>query len=325
MNLEDAIEILEVEAGDGKPEIRKKYRSLMRRFHPDVLGSDRPEQIQRAQEMNEAYRLLMEQDLSLLRMRRKKRKWQWTGTINEQAFCERNVYLYYSMEVEGEHLYYQAVRGKYLWDPDEEEFRLFMTSLHHASRELLEQVERKRGFAGADDIRHRERRFKIQAELFHLLTQQFIDPVQALKKVEKPKMTDKDGREIYRFRAWVGVEEPAIRTARILKKGDLLYPKAFQGHQILVKSGEGVTLGHLSFDEDYLYFCMIPLLRQKCAKIRMHVRDVKMQGARPYRAKVDLDFYFRLEKEAEAYRQMDANEEIRNVLSDYAKEDWISA
>ena len=112
MNLEEAMEILDVVQGEDKAKIRKKYRSLMRRYHPDALGSDRPEQIRRVQQMNEAYHLLMKQEVPILRSARKRRKWEWTGTVNADAFCERNVYLHYSMDVEGEPLYYQAARGE---------------------------------------------------------------------------------------------------------------------------------------------------------------------------------------------------------------------
>lgn len=320
MNLEEAMEILDVVQGEDKAKIRKKYRSLMRRYHPDALGSDRPEQIRRVQQMNEAYHLLMKQEVPILRSARKRRKWEWTGTVNADAFCERNVYLHYSMDVEGESLYYQAARGKYMWDPEEEEFSLFLISLRHAAKELLEQVERRQGTFREEDTLQSDHRFQVQAKLFHLLTRQFIDPLAALRKAAKPKMIDSEGRAVYQFRAWVGAEGSgeAFRATGELKEGAPIYPKAFQGHRILVKNREGKVLGHLSFDEDYLYFCLIPLLKEKCAKVRMHVRDVKEnRRGWPHKAKVDVDFYFRLEQEPPKDRTGDLNEEIRELLLAY--------
>lgn len=299
MNLEEAMEILDVVQGEDKAKIRKKYRSLMRRYHPDALGSDRPEQIRRVQQMNEAYHLLMKQEVPILRSARKRRKWEWTGTVNADAFCERNVYLHYSMDVEGEPLYYQAARGKYMWDPEEEEFSLFLISLRHAAKELLEQVERRQGTFREEDTMQSDHRFQVQA---------------------KPKMIDSEGRAVYQLRAWVGAEGSgeAFRATGELKKGAPIYPKAFQGHRILVKKREGKVLGHLSFDEDYLYFCLIPLLKEKCAKVRMHVRDVKEnRRGWPHKAKVDVDFYFRLEQEPPKDRTGDMNEEIRELLLAY--------
>ena len=38
MNLEEAMEILDVVQGEDKAKIRKKYRSLMRRYHPGRSG-----------------------------------------------------------------------------------------------------------------------------------------------------------------------------------------------------------------------------------------------------------------------------------------------
>lgn len=181
-------------------------------------------------------------------------------------------------------------------------------------------MERRQGTFREEDTLQSDHRFQVQAKLFHLLTRQFIDPLAALRKAAKPKMIDSEGRAVYQFRAWVGAEGSgeAFRATGELKKGAPIYPKAFQGHRILVKNREGKVLGHLSFDEDYLYFCLIPLLKEKCAKVRMHVRDVKEnRRGWPHKAKVDVDFYFRLEQEPPKDRTGDLNEEIRELLLAY--------
>ena len=63
MDIDQAKKILDVSEEDDKTVIKKKFRRLMGRFHPDAIGSDRPEHIRKAQELNEAYRLLRNEDV----------------------------------------------------------------------------------------------------------------------------------------------------------------------------------------------------------------------------------------------------------------------
>ncbi|HIU76874.1 MAG TPA: hypothetical protein IAC62_13395 [Candidatus Pelethocola excrementipullorum] len=105
-----------------------------------------------------------------------------------------------------------------------------------------------------------------------------------------------------------------------LKSGDILYPESFQGNKILVRNQERQSLGHLSFEEDCLYVCMIPLLKKKLARIKMIVNEVEInRRMRPYRIKVDIDFYFRLEKDADQYKSSDQNLRIAELLAKYEK------
>lgn len=124
------------------------------------------------------------------------------GKENEAAFCERNIYCHYSMKTEAETpLYYKAARGRFFWNPEEETFSLFLTSLHHASKELLEQAEEQwmaSGGLAAED------RFTRQARLVQLLAGQFLHPVETLQKLAEPVQTDQNGRPIYHFQASLG-------------------------------------------------------------------------------------------------------------------------
>lgn len=320
MNLEWARQILNISEDDDKTVIKKKYRQLMGYYHPDVLGSDRPEHIKRAQEINEAYYFLKNTD-NVSAQRKNKRKWKWSGVVNKRAFCDRNIYLYYSMQVEGDNLYYQTARGKYMWNPDEEEFSLFITSIHHAVKELLEKIEERIILQWCDDAYMKAKRFEIQAQIFHCLTQQFIDPVKTLRKIAKPEITDKIGRAIYHFQASLGTKgyDQIFKEMERLKSGDVLYPESFQGNKILVCNQERQSLGHLSFDEDCLYVCIIPLLKKKLARIKMVVNEVEISRRSPYRVKVDIDFYFRLEKDADQYKSSDQNLRIADLLAQYEK------
>lgn len=79
MNLTEARHLLSITERDDLHTLKKKYHRLMSECHPDALGSERP---------------------------------VFTGEVNERAFRERKVYLYYSMEVEEAHPYYQAAKVK---------------------------------------------------------------------------------------------------------------------------------------------------------------------------------------------------------------------
>ena len=70
----------------------------------------------------------------------------------------------------------------------------------------------------------------------------------------------------------------------------------------MVRDREGTEYGHLSFEDDRLYFCLIPLLKKKLAGVRMEVKNGKIQ------------FDFRLEKSAEEYRIPDRNLQIAELL-----------
>ena len=101
-----------------------------------------------------------------------------------------------------------------------------------------------------------------------------------------------------------------------LKAGDWLFPESFQGSKIMVKTEDGKSLGHLSFAEDWLYFCLIPLLKERHGQIKMVVRQVqngRKNGRRQSVAEIDL--YFRMEAGASWHADSDGNLEIAKILS----------
>lgn len=354
MNLQQARRILGITPEDDKTAIKKKYRRLMGQFHPDAqAGESALDSIRRAQEINEAYEYLKkhtgifqssaatekgsrrttsEKGAKSVWKDRPPKKPEWTGRTNEKAFCERNVYQRYSMEVEVEvptdKLYYRVARGRYLWDPATEDFTLFVTSLHHATKELLEQAEERAAkkrvqgmHAQATGYRNPEvDRFQIQSKLFYHLSAQFADPVQILGRIAKPERTDESGRQIYHFHTSLGADatQTSYRGLTALQTGDVIYPLTFQENRILVCREKTYPLGHLFFEDDRLYFCVIPLLQEKLAQVQMKVRKVQvLRKTHPYKAKVDIDLYFRTEKEITGYKGRDRNLEIAEILNDY--------
>lgn len=322
MTPEQAKRILNIAEEDDRADIRRKYHRLMSAFHPDAVGADKPEYIRRAQEINAAYTVLKQAAKTPV-SKKEKRKWQ--GEVNVKAFCDRNIYLYYSMDAAEEKLYYQETRGKYMWNPDEEEFELFLVSIRHASRELLEQVEEMisdgvRVFLREDDTSFEAERFRFQARLFHSLSMQYVHPAATLRKIAGPLKKDGLGREIYRFRAFLAVEgqNQHAREAAGLKAGDILYPASFQGNKIRVMDGKRNSLGYLSLEDDELYFCVIPLLKRRLAQVKMTVKEAKAdRRARAFRTRAEIVFYLRVEREADDCSGSDLYLETADILRQY--------
>ncbi len=323
MNIEQARKIIGVYEEDDPKTVKRKFRKLIGCYHPDAVGSDSPEHIKRAQEINEAYHFLKKWMLAAIPQ---KEVAVWQGEVNDKAFCERNIYQYYSMDiwdVSEEMLYYQVARGRYMWDPDEEEFELFLTSIHQVSHSLLETVEEQYGSTRVDEYGFAEKRFAYQARIFECLAMQYIHPANTLKKLTEPQKSDSKGREIYQFGAFLGEKGngQTFQTMAALEEKDILFPEAFQGNKIRVMDRHKCSLGFLSLEDDQLYFCIIPLLKARLAQIKLVINKVAVDKKhRPYSVKVNVDCYVRLEQDADAYECSNQNLIIADILAEYGRE-----
>lgn len=367
MNTQEAMELLGINPEDDEREIKRKYHKMISRFHPDSLDEVGEVHIQRAQEINEAYRILSQNDG--LGMKRghgteahnadmygsgKREQWkEWSGELNEAAFVPRNIYLHYSMNLSEEErkeahgkLYYQAAYGKYMWDPEEEDFTLFLTSLRHATAALLERTENSLNIEDLSRVPDlKESRFRVQAKLFEYLSMQYVNPLLVLDSLTKPESTDGKGQRIYRFKAFAASEasSPEGRLIASLQPGEYLFPKAFHGNQIQLMNKDKQVLGYLHMEDDRLYFCIIPLLKKHAAQVKLLVKeeDTGTKGKNAgtdnktnnstsrnssrgikrgsNKLKVNIDFYFRLEDENYTYNCSDLNLKIAETLTGYEK------
>ncbi len=147
--------LLHADRYDTAKEIRKKYLRQMKIFHPDNNAA--PDLDVRL--LNEAYRLLLEMqgvsDDGFIP--------DWDADIVREAFCERTIYMSHMFDDGVTHLIAMA-RGKYLWNPEAEEFSMLLKSVYDASHRL----------AGRED-----------PLIFHYLLQEFIDPIYVLGKLGK--------------------------------------------------------------------------------------------------------------------------------------------
>lgn len=250
MTIQQAKELLGIDQDDDEREIKRKYHKMISLFHPDSADADEPngEYIRQAQEINEAYRILcrsgedqktkgaaaahnsrkqrqQNRETQNRNMRSQNAQNQWSTDLNESAFTARNIYMHYSMDLSqeekaaaSEKLFYQAARGKYMWDPEEEDFTLFLTSIRHASADLLEQTENTASvnLTAIPDLK--EHRFRTQAKLFEYLSMQYVNPIQALDSLAKPESTDGKGQRIYHFKAFLAAPPQTVESTRIGEK-----------------------------------------------------------------------------------------------------------
>lgn len=274
MTYERARKLLNLADTDQLKDIKKKYHRLIGQYHPDAIGTDSHEHTRRAQEINEAYRLVRQMVSETVEIQMP----VWDARQNLKASVEREIYAYYTMDHEGEKLYYTIAKGKYMWEPLDEEFPLFLKSIRAA---MIEKMQRD----GEADIRG-------QAQLFYELAQEFIDPREALELLAEAEQEGEDGETIYRFNGYVRTDKK--ERAWLPEPGDLIYPKGLVENRLIVQNQAGFTLGYVSFAEDWLYFCLYPLLKSHQAQVKMAVRKVhtKNLGGR-YRksAEIVLDFY----------------------------------
>lgn len=313
MDIEEAKRILGITDEDDGRTAKIKFRRLIGRYHPDAAGSDSKEHQELAQKINAAYSLLKSEEFFLTKV---VTEVVWREIVNESVFTARNIYAPYHMDIDSEELYQKVTNGKYMWDPNEEEFPFFLRSIYHAARDLLDAVEAECNVTGNTDAL----RISSQERLFHCLAMQFVEPADCLPKIAEPDIIDKENRKIYRFRAYIGEKQnpDIMRRIAFLRVAESVYPAALRNGRLMIADKSGGSLGHLSFAEDELYYCLFPYMSAHMAQVRLTVKNVQRNKGNYLRhAKAEIEFLIRLNQEADNYRNPDMNERIEKILSDY--------
>ena len=286
MELSEAIELLEITEPGNPQHVKNQYRRMMRRHHPDASGD--ADSGQAAQAVNEAYALLKQAGAKLAGHVNAS---VWKAKKNPDAYCMREIFVSHGYFPSYGEERVCVAKGKYFWDPMQEDFEMFLYSIHRLAAEL----------AGGDGEESGHRRMK----LFFLLGMQFIEPAVCLKQLYDAA-ADKKGRAVYSFHAMIRHKQ---RTSKSwLKAGERLYPKCFRGNRIIVQDARAEELGELSFDENELYFLVIPILKQKMGSCRMTVTGLPSAGR---------DFWmvrFELRIEREDGGSADVASKIRQLL-----------
>ena len=324
MTRSQACRILRVSIAADMQEIKKCYRQLMHKVHPDADAFHKTEYDYSAQEINEAYAFLCKSgdghgghatrtstsgasasSSSHASSDAPKQK-RWNAPVNPHAYAERNIYHYvedYDCSIIGSFI---LDTGKFIWKP-EEDFPLFLKSIFECSKKILEQTEQT-----GDGSPSLSLRGEVQAELTYLLTQQFIDASATLKLLIKPS-SGKDA-DIYRIPAMLELSLSAPK----LTAGATLYPASITRHRLFLKSAAGQNVGYLSFHDDRLYYIVVPLLEQRRAQVKIRVSEKqdskKARNSSRYR---HLDFWLKVPHTATGTFPENIPLQIKNLLDDY--------
>ena len=337
MTRSQACRILGVSIAADMQEIKKSYRQLMHKVHPDTDAFHKTEYDYSAQEINEAYAFLCKfgaghsghashTSASRASTRSASRtstsrasgpssshtssdapkKKRWNAPVNPHAYAKRNIYHYvedYDCSIIGSFI---LDTGKFIWKP-EEDFPLFLKSIFECSKKILEQTEQT-----GDGKPRLSRRGEVQAELTYLLTQQFIDASETLKLLIKPSV-GKDA-DIYRIPAMLELSLSAPK----LTAESTLYPASITRHRLFLKSAAGQNVGYLSFHDDRLYYIVIPLLEQRRAQVKICVSEKqdskKARNSSRYR---HLDFWLKVPHTATGTFPENISLQIKKLLDDY--------
>lgn len=314
MTIKEAYKIFGLAQGTELSEVKKRYRQLMMLVHPDsnTMGENYR---YNAQELNHAYALLKKKlsadseyafEGKEKSKTKEKRSATWNAPVNVNAYMNREI-LYYAEDVDGDILSnFCIAEGKYLWTA-EEDFPLFLLSIYHCSKQLLDEIDASSGAKAEPTNRNH-----IQAELTYLLAQQFIDGAALLKEFAKEEKDDKD--EIYYIAAML---EPS-NIAVLLETGEMLYPSKIRQHKLYLENQTGQELGYLSFSDDRLYYIVVPLFEQKRVQVRVQTAE-RQPGKTKRKAGgyQNLHLWLKLYSENTVYMPENLNLQIEQLLIQY--------
>ena len=331
MTIHQAYRLLGLAPGASQEELKKRYRQLMHQVHPDDMpgsaaafenssGSSSemaPEKLRllRAQEINLAYGLLKKeinhykpQSASV-----KPPASAWNAPLNPQAYRSREI-LHYAEDSEGGILgSFCITKGKYLWQM-EEDFPLFLLSLYRLSKELLDEAEAS--CSGGRTRRDLQKlRQQIQPELTYLLARQFLDCSAILKELAVKEGSVCEGESVYSMAAML--EAKSSRRPVLLKEGEFLLPSALRNHRLFVRNRQGQELGYLSFQDDRLYYIVVPLFEKKKVQVRIQVLKPGASGGYYH-----LRLWIKLLSQTKQEMPENLNVEIKALLGQYRKACW---
>lgn len=312
MTRKEACRILGISADAPVSEIKKSYRRLMRRMHPDSPFSSGETYPYSAWEIILAYKELKKPSAEKASGSRapgeeRKKTGQprpdiWDAPRSEYAFCEREI-LHSAEDAEGNVIgNFPIARGKYLWKT-EEDFPLFLLSLFRCSSRLLDAIDAALGRGTPSGRR------QLQAELTYLLAQQFLDGTALLRELV-PLLPDGET-----FLLASMLESPVP-----LEEGMPLYPSRLWNHRLYVKDPAGRELGYLSFRDDRLYYIVIPLFEQH--RVQVKIRTAKAPSAKGrgrFPAYQNLHLWLRFAGQDPASFPESLNLQIQALLEQYRR------
>lgn len=317
MTREEACRILGVSPGAAPDQIKRKYRQLMHRLHPDAGPSQ--EDLHLAWQVNAAYALL-------------KRTWPagdtsqagpdaasgisrhsaWDAPVNSHAYRERDI-LCCAEDSEGEVIgTFTAARGRYFWTT-EEDFPLFLRSIYLCGKELLDEVDASLGRASSSC------RSRFHADLTYLLAQQYIDASSLLKELAARTTSDREGQEIYYFPAMLETKGKGLPGLPGSLPADApLFPSGVRDRRLYLKDISGQEAGYLSFSDDRLYYVLVPLFEQRQVLVRLRAAGENASHNKRNAGYRRLHLWLKFKKEEDKSRLPESlNLQISQLLEHY--------
>lgn len=345
MYIKQAYEILGVADNADRNEIKRKYRELMHKVHPDACAHNTDTQQDdihnsdsydySAYEINEAYSVICEYidssskktfntgysfydsheygnnmdshfQYSDWSASSDKREYGWDATENDNAYCNRSIY-HYVEDYDGRNIgSFKIAHGRYIWTV-EEDFKLFIRSIFECSEKLLGDIERQ-----LDKSCDADKKLVIQAELAYLIAQQFIAATDTLGKILTS--LESDDSEIFYVESMLEV----MHGAPFIKAGMTLYPSGIRRHRLYLMTKSGQEAGYVSFRDDRLYYILIPILEQKRALVKIEVsrKQDRLNTRQPNKYK-NLDLWIKMEDNDDNKFPENINMQIEELLKKY--------
>lgn len=325
MDIEKACEILGLEAGDSLEEIKRKYHRLASELHPDTEKYKKTESDITIAEVNAAYEFLMKQGgFTQLEDYLKKKKQgkisakhekvseKWDALENPGAYVEREIYQY-AEDQEGNPIgIYRVATGKYYWNPEAEDFSLFLRSMISAVDGLIGELEEKQGAPFEE-----EPKFEAKKELIYLLAGQYTDLESGLEVFSKKDLVDSNGIYTFYLSAMMETDKNVNWRRRTLDIGERLYPLKLANHRLYVGKKDGVILGYLSFSDDRLYYVLIPMFENREVQVKIEIADERKKNGR---GAVFFPLHLWIRKIKKEYSvQESVNRKIEQILSQFGR------
>lgn len=277
MTLNEAYKILGVSKENTDREIKAKYKKLLIMYHPDSASTRKrnPEDDEIIRKVIEAYRKIRESEDE---PSYEPYEFTWDAFENKRAFSERNIF--FQFKIYDEDLPpSKMARGRFVWDPDMEEFPLFAKSVLEACKEVMTDHD----VTPAPD--------KVK-DIFNLMMQEYVLPADAARKVGKLIRED-DNMEVYSFSGFIKDESCTSRESG-KNCGEPLKIYLREDRAVVEEIVTGKVLGSISFDEDELYYVVLPLLEDPM--VDAHATITKVDSSRRNKERIQVAIELRLPK-----------------------------
>ncbi len=261
MTLKEAYKTLGASKQDGNREIKAKYKKLLIMYHPDSDPTRKrnSEDDEKIRQVIEAYKKIKESEGQPIF---DTYEFTWDAFENKAAFSERNIYVQFKMYDEELPLSKMA-RGRFVWDPDMEEFRLFSKSVLEACKDIMTDYS---AILTSDKVK----------DIFHLMMQEYVLPADAARKIGK-KVREDGNVEVFTFNGFVKENYSDLKASAPII-GELLNIFLREDRAVVEEIVTGKDLGSVSFDEDELYYVILPLLEDP--KVQAHASITKVEKSR---------------------------------------------